>query len=107
MTLSGPQGSTATFGPVFGNFGRFSPIEIPVRPGRTVAWRHGATWLGQMEDSVTEWSFGPEEENDLLAKLRRLADFQGGKRFLKNRSFIVVPRLEGKSVTTDHPIMSR
>ena len=30
-----------------------------------------------MEDPVTEWSFGPEEENDLLAKLRRLADFQG------------------------------
>ena len=67
----------ATFGTVFENFGRFSPIEIPVRPGRTVAWRHGATWLGQMEDPVTEWSFGPEEANDLLAKLRRLADFQG------------------------------
>ena len=67
----------ATFGPVFGNFGRFSPIEIPVRPGRTVVWRHGATWLGQTENPVTEWSFGPEEENDLLAKLRRLADFQG------------------------------
>ena len=30
-----------------------------------------------MEDLVIEWSFGPEEENDLLAKLRRLADFQG------------------------------
>ena len=64
----------ATFGPVFENFGRFSPIEIPARPGRTVAWRHGATWLGQIEDLVTEWSFGPEEENDLLAML---ADFQG------------------------------
>ena len=33
--------------------------------------------MGQMEDSVNEWSFGPEEDNDLLAKLRRLADFQG------------------------------
>ena len=29
-----------------------------------------------MEDPVTEWTFGPEEENDLLAKLRQLADFQ-------------------------------
>ena len=60
----------AAFGPLFEKFGRFSPIEIPVMPGRTVAWRHGATWLGQIEDPVTEWSFGPEEANDLLAKLR-------------------------------------
>ena len=30
-----------------------------------------------MEDLVIEWSFGPEEANDLLAKLRRLGDFQG------------------------------
>ena len=61
-----------------------------------MAWRHGAIWLGKMEDPVNEWSFGPEED---------WPTFRGGEASLKNQSFIVVPRLEGKSVTADHPIM--
>ena len=72
-------GGDGQFWCTFQEFWAISPVEIPVRLGRAVVWRHGATWLGQMEDPVTEWSFGPEEESDLLAKLRRLADFRGGR----------------------------
>ena len=54
-----------------------------------------------MEDPVTEWSFGPEEENDLLAKLRRLADFQGWGVNFENLALYIFTMYMGRN--SDRP----